>query len=119
MKTLIATLAISVMAFAGSAQAQHYQRPGSPSLNGYGHYHPQHRHYHHPHRHRDWVGPAIITGIGTAIIVDQIHRRNQPGTIVVEEVVTPAPVVVVPNCSSWREVQLSDGTIYRERICSQ
>lgn len=125
MKTLFATVAVALLTVTSVAQAQPYQRPGSPSIHGHHHhhyYHPQPRHYHQPHRHRDWVGPAIVTGIGTAIIVDQIHRRNYPGPVIVEEVITPAPfvpVVPVPSCSGWREIQLSDGTVYRERICSQ
>ncbi len=121
MKTLFATVAVALLTVTSVAQAQPYQRPGSPSIHGH-YYHPQPRHY-HPHRHRDWVGPAVITGIGTAIIVDQIHRRNQPAPVIVhEEVITPVPVLPVrpsPICSSWREIQLNDGNIYRERICSQ
>jgi len=116
MKSILFGVILS--AFAGSALAQHpYQRPGSPSLNHYHHHH----HYRVPPRvhNRNWVAPAIITGIGTAIIIDHMHRRNYPGPVVVEEVLTPVPVTPIPQCSSWREVQLGDGTVYRERICTQ
>jgi hypothetical protein len=109
MKTLVVGTTAIIALVSTIVQAQPYQRPGAPSLNGnHYHYHTQPRYY---HRHRDWVEP-VINGIGTVIIVEQIHRRNHPDRIIIEEVITPAP-----KCSSWREFQFNDGTIYRERIC--
>jgi len=101
MKTIFAALVIALLA--GASQAQPYQR---------------HNPHYHPHRTHDWVGPAIVTGIGTAIIVDHIHRRNRPEKIIIEEVVVNRNPVPVLRCTAWRELELQDGTVFRERICS-
>lgn len=66
-----------------------------------------------------WVAPLIIGGVVGAAIA------NNRETVVVQ----PQPPVVVQNppvyiqrqtvCTEWKEIQNSDGTIYRERTCSQ
>jgi len=77
----------------------------------------------HEHRHweprtviverNDWVAPLIIGGIAGAIIANQ----NQPQPVVVqrEQVIVPPQTI----CTSWREIQMPDGQIYRERNCYQ
>lgn len=75
---------------------------------------PHHRHFHHRHYQPfynppivHWVAPALIGGVVTYALT-----RPTPYT----EVIVEQPV---PQCSEWREVQQQDGTIVRERFCSQ
>lgn len=91
--------------------------------------HNRHYHHHHHHRNGNWVAPAILGAIGTAIIIDQYGRQRQvvvdntPPVIVssTPPVVIHNPPVVVHNpvvtCTDWRELQDDYGRIYRERIC--
>lgn len=81
-----------------------------------------HRGHHHHHRgptvvYRDnnWVIPALISGA-------VVYAATRP--TVVEQppvVVQQSPIIVQrqPVCTEWREIQHSDGTIYKERICTQ
>lgn len=85
------------------------------------------RHYHHRPYHgptvvyRDnWVAPLILGGIAGAVIVREATRPvvvEQPQQVIIEQQPMIAEKKVI--CSEWREVQLSDGTVYRERTCSQ
>lgn len=73
--------------------------------------HHHHRHFYH-HRHYSppvvhWVAPAIIGGAVTYALT-----KPQPYT----EIIVEQPVV---QCTEWREVQQQDGSIVRERFCSQ
>ena len=116
MKMVLGILAALVIA--APAMAQHNQhRPSVQHIEH--HYHYQRPPVHRPpprviHRHHDWVAPAIVAGIGTAIIIDNMNRRNDRGPVVVEEVIVPSSRVV---CTDWREVQEEDGRVYRERFC--
>jgi len=66
-----------------------------------------------------WVAPLIVGGVVGAAIA------NSRETVIVQ----PQPPVVVQNppvyvqrqtvCTEWKEIQNSDGTIYRERTCTQ
>lgn len=87
-----------------------------PALAQHGHYRP----YHHHHRHYSgggWVAPLILGGV----VGYAITRNNEPA------VVQPAPVIVQPQalpqanpyCGPWVEVQQPDGTIVRQRTCTQ
>ena len=58
----------------------------------------------------NWVVPAIIGGVGTAIIIDHMNRPR-------EIIVTPPPPIV--ECTEWREMRTSDGRIYTERTCTE
>jgi hypothetical protein len=100
-------LALSLLAVFGTANAQwhHYHRP-----------------YYGPTVvYRDnWVAPLIIGGIAGAVIANS----KQPDTVVVQQpqsvIVERQPVIVQKQtvCSEWKEIQTSDGTIYRERSCT-
>lgn len=88
----------------------------------YGYYQVQHRHYNHyhnrpvvVHRHNDWVGPAIVTVIGGAVIAD-IITRNRNETVVVQQ---PQVIQQTQTCGPWIETQNVDGSITRTRSCTQ
>ena len=119
MKKIIATVMLitaSTFAFAGldCRSGVDHKHPAC-----YGLYQVQHRHHGHPVivQQRDWVGPAIVTVIGGAVIADVISR-NRRETVVVQQ---PQPQVVqqTQTCSAWTETQNPDGTITRSRTCSQ
>lgn len=77
----------------------------------HGHHH-KHGHWHRTHGGA-WVWvPALIIGgaVGAAIAKD-----NQQSQVIVQT--TPTNVVV--ECSEWKEIQMPDGKIYRERTCVQ
>lgn len=112
MNKIYAIVGFVFLAIMLPAHAQHNHQPSVQHI--------QH-HYHYPvrpvrpapHRHyysNDWVVPAIIGGIGTAIIIDQMNR---PREVIVT---TPPPVV---ECTEWREIQSTDGRVYRERTCTE
>jgi hypothetical protein len=103
MKRFILTL--SLLAVAGTASAQ---------------WHHHHRPYYGPTVvYRDnWVAPLILGGIAGAVIA----RESQP--VIVQQppvLVQQSPVFVQrqPVCTEWKEIQNSDGQIYRERTCTQ
>ena len=67
-----------------------------------------------------WVAPLIIGGVVGAAIA------NSRETVVVQPqppvyVQQPQSVIIQrqPVCTEWKEIQNSDGIIYRERTCSQ
>jgi len=89
----------------------------------------------------DWVGPLIIGGIAGAIIAREAQPVYiRPQTVMEMErdsrlfgYVRPQPMYVRPQtiyidrslvsrqtvCSEWKEIQVADGSIYRERSCYQ
>lgn len=85
----------------------------------YGLYHIQHRHHNNypviVQRNNDWIGPAIVTVIGGAVVADVISRNRREAVIVQQ----PQVVHQTQTCSAWTETQNSDGTITRSRTCSQ
>jgi len=84
-------------------------------------WHHGHRHHGHPMYYGggNWVAPLIIGGVVGAAIAN----RQQEAVIVQQPpmVVQNPPVYVQRQtvCTEWKEIQNSDGTIYRERTCSQ
>lgn len=108
--------AIALLTTVGTAQAQHRH-------HGYYATGPMPHHYHHHHgRHVDRTAPllgAMVVGglVGYAVsrpqpvVVERPVYVERPTTVYVEQ--------SQPVCSQWREVQYSDGRIYRERICNQ
>jgi hypothetical protein len=94
-------VALSLLALTGSAMAQHH--------HGFRH------HGHHGH-HRGpgygwWVAPVVIGAIGYELGRQQVIVQQQPVIIQQQPIQT--------TCTEWKEVQGSDGRIYRERICTQ
>jgi hypothetical protein len=116
-KLITATMFItaSTLAFAGldCRSGVDHKHPACYGLYKSQHYH-QHNHPVIIHRNNDWVGPAIVTVIGGAVIADVISR-NRRETVVVQ----PQPTMQTQTCSVWTETQNSDGTITRTRTCSQ
>jgi hypothetical protein len=97
MKKII--VALSLIAVTGTAMAQHY----------YGHG------FRHPGHYRGpgvgwWVAPVVVGAIGYELGRQQVIVQQQPGVIQQQTVQT---------CTDWKEVQTSDGKIYRERTCTQ
>ena len=116
MNKIYAIVGFAFLAVMLPAQAQYNHRPNAQHIQQHHHYHyparpvrpaPQ-RHYHN--NRGDWVVPAIIGGVGTAIIIDHMNRPR-------EVVVTPPPPIV--ECTEWREMRTSDGRIYTERTCTE
>jgi len=76
--------------------------------------------YHYPrpviveqHSNTDVLIPLVIGGLVGAAIANQ-NQPQQPQVIIQRE-----PVVVQPQtvCSGWKEIQMPDGQVYRERTC--
>ena len=79
----------------------------------------QHHGYRHNHNHYrgpgygGWVAPLIIGGaIG--------YTLTRPEPVVIQQpiYIEQQPMPLNQNCSPWKEVQTSDGRIYRERTCT-
>jgi hypothetical protein len=98
-------IALSLLAVAGTASAQ---------------WHHHHRPYYGPTVvYRDnWVAPLILGGIAGAVIANQSQQSVvvQPPVVVQQ---SPVYVQRQPVCTEWKEIQQPDGTIYRERSCTQ
>jgi hypothetical protein len=80
------------------------------------------QHFHHPHNNWNyryyyggsnggWVAPLIIGGVVGAAIA------NRPMTHT-ETVIVQQPIIAEQTCTAWKEIQANDGTIYRERTCT-
>lgn len=79
-----------------------------------------HDRYHFRHNHRiydrsmHWIVPAMA-----GVVVGTVISRH-PGSV--EPIYIPPPVYVErrrvePQCSGWREIQIENGEIVRERYC--
>jgi hypothetical protein len=100
MKKLFIALALAYATL--PALAQHH---------GHGFRH-NHNHYRGP-GYGGWVAPLIIGGaIG--------YTLTRPEPVIIQQpiYVEQQPITVNQNCSPWKEVQTSDGKIYRERTCT-
>ena len=95
-------LALSLLAVTGTAMAQHY--------HGHGIRH--HGHYRGPGVGW-WVAPVVVGAIGYELGRQQVIVQQQP--VVIQQQTIPPSI----TCTEWKEVQSSDGKIYRERTCSQ
>ena len=103
MKRVLAVLLLTLAAV--PAMAQHWHGHGF-------------RHHGHYSGGSGWVAPLIIGGVVGAAIANS----REP------VVVQPQPTIVYQNppvyvqrqtvCTEWKEIQNSDGTIYRERTCT-
>jgi len=104
MKKIILSLLLLVVAGTASAQWHHHHRGYGPTVI---------------YRDSNWVAPLIIGGIAGAVIANQ---QQQPTVVQQPPVYVQNPPVYVQRqtvCTEWKEIQNSDGTIYRERTCSQ
>ena len=93
-------VALSLLALTGTAMAQHY-----------------HGFRHHGH-HRGpsmgwWVAPVVVGAISYELGRQQVIVQQQP--VVIQQQTIPPSI----TCTDWKEVQTSDGKIYRERTCTQ
>jgi hypothetical protein len=95
-------VALSLLALTGTAIAQHY--------HGHGFRHPGH--YRGPGVGW-WVAPVVVGAIGYELGRQQVIVQQQP--IVIQQQSIPPSI----TCTEWKEVQTSDGKIYRERTCTQ
>jgi hypothetical protein len=95
-------LALSLLAVTGTAMAQYY--------HGHGIRH--HGHYRGPGVGW-WVAPVVVGAIGYELGRQQVIVQQQP--VVIQQQTIPPSI----TCTEWKEVQSSDGKIYRERTCSQ
>lgn len=59
-----------------------------------------------------WLTPNVGFGSGHPVFIDNWQRRHP--RIIIEEVIQQP---LHRQCTAWREIQNSDGSIYRERIC--
>lgn len=62
----------------------------------------------------DWVAPMIIGG-------GLVYLATRPAPVA-ESIIQSQPVYIQPQlqqCTEWRTVQFSDGTIRQERTCTQ
>jgi hypothetical protein len=94
-------IALALLAVTGSAMAQHYHGHG---LRHHGHYRGPGVGW--------WVAPVI-----TGVIGYEIAKQQQ--VIVQQPVIVQQQTTQTQTCSEWKEVQTSDGKIYRERTCTQ
>ena len=101
MKRVLLALALFATAGTASAQWHHGHRPHGYYGGYYG---------------GGWVAPLIIGGVVGAAIANR--PTTQTETVIVQQ---PQTVVIQrqPVCTEWKEIQNSDGTIYRERTCTQ
>lgn len=90
----------------------------------------QWHHGHHGHHggyrgpavvYRDnWIAPLIFGGIAGAIIARETAPVvvQQPPVYVQQQ---PQPLIIQRQsvCTEWKEIQNSEGVIYRERTCVQ
>jgi hypothetical protein len=96
---------LSLLALTGTAMAQHW--------NHHWHHHHRHHGYIHGGGNGNWVAPLIIGGVVGAAIVN--NRRQE--TVVLQQ--PPVYIHRQTVCTEWKEIMNADGTIYKERTCTQ
>ena len=94
-------VALSLVVLTGTAIAQHH---------GHGFRH--HGHHRGPSMGW-WVAPVVVGAISYELGRQQVIVQQQP--IVIQQQSIPPSI----TCTEWKEVQTSDGKIYRERTCTQ
>ncbi len=77
--------------------------------------HHGHRNFHHHYKHHGhnnhWIAPLIVGGVVTYALT----RPNQQPVIVEQPVYVQREAV----CTAWKEIQQADGSVVRERTCTQ
>ena len=104
MKKFLLVLSMLLVASTASAQWNHHHRHSYPRTVVV--------------ERNDWIAPLIIGGIAGVVIAN----ANQPQPVIVQPqpiIVQREPVIVQrePVCTAWKEIQMPDGQIYRERSC--
>ena len=102
MKKILLTL--SLLALTGSALAQHH---------GHGFRHHGHHGYYYGGGNGNWVAPLIIGGVVTYALT-----RPAPQPVIIEQQSTVIQTQI-STCTEWKEIQSSDGRVYKERTCYQ
>lgn len=87
------------------AMAQHYG-------HGFRH-HGHHGYYYGGGVNGNWVAPLIIGGVVTYALT-----RPTPQPIIIEQQSTVIQTQI-STCTEWKEIQSSDGRVYKERTCYQ
>ena len=98
MKKLLALLLLTI---SFTASAQHFH-----------HHHNWHHRYYYGGSNGGWVAPLIIGGVVGAAIATRPTIQTQTETVIVQQPITEQ------TCTAWKEIQANDGTIYRERTCT-
>jgi hypothetical protein len=101
MKRII--VALSLLAVTGSVIAQPYHGHGI-----------RHGGYYRGPGYGWWVAPVV-----TGVIGYEIARNQQQVIVQQQPVIVQQQTVQTQTCTEWKEIQSSDGKIYRERTCSQ
>lgn len=72
---------------------------------------------HHYHGHGNWVAPLVLGGV----IGYAVTRNNEPVIIQQPPVIIQQPQMITnyPICSVWVETLQPDGSIVRQRTCTQ
>ena len=94
-------VALSLLAVTGTAMAQHH---------GHGFRH--HGHHRGPSMGW-WVAPVVVGAISYELGRQKVIVQQQP--VVIQQQTIPPSI----TCTEWKEIQGSDGKIYRERTCTQ
>ena len=61
----------------------------------------------------NWVAPLIIGGVVTYALT-----RPAPQPVIIEQQSTVIQTQI-STCTEWKEIQSSDGRVYKERTCYQ
>jgi hypothetical protein len=93
-------VALSLLVLTGTAMAQYH---------GHGFRH--HGHHRGPNLGW-WVAPVVVGAISYELGRQQVIVQQQP-------VIVQQQTVQTQTCTDWKEVQTTDGKIYRERTCTQ
>lgn len=101
-------LAIAILALAAVPAVAQHRGP-------HGH-HGHHNNYHH-RGNSNWVAPLILGGV----VGYAITRNNEQVVVQQPPVLVQQPTVIyaTPYCGPWTETLQSDGTVVRQRTCTQ
>lgn len=77
------------------------------------------QHHGHGFRHHHHRGPAIGWWVAPVVVGAISYELGRQQVIVQQPVIIEQqPIPQNQNCGPWKEVQTSDGRIYRERTCT-
>ena len=88
--------------------------PAMAQHHGHGfRHHGHHGYYYGGGVNGNWVAPLIIGGVVTYALT-----RPAPQPVIVEQQSTVIQTQI-STCTEWKEIQSSDGRVYKERTCYQ